>query len=902
MANFYGMDHQAHVVDVDSNSVRIDIVHPSFTLEKLVLDADGEEITDGVMVGNWVYYKITITNTGDVWLNLSIVDELLGYTEASPYIPASPLKKVGDGPAGCNVLVLTGALWKYQTQDKDIGELKNTVVVTGTDHQMHEVTHDDDVIITVYDYASVFGTVFWDYDLDGIWDDDAEPGLGDFLIELSGTDVFGVGHTYSAHSEQSTGYYGDEWLGNIIPGIYTLTSTAPPGSKWAPTTPETISNLDVTSGDSEGPHDFGYTPPHQITGYKWLDSNMNSVWDNGELPIAGIPIYLEGDEAWIREGEELTGPRHITDDTVTAADGSFSFEVYAGTYHVWEAVDTGTDTGDWYCTLPGMPENGDLYPGYHDLIITSDGEDIWCCKFGNVQRGEIGGIKFADWNMNKAKDAIEPLLTGWTIHLDGVQADGTEVHLTDVTDQGYQITLPPTLAYPNGQVIWQNWLFPGLLPGTYTIWEEMQPGWTWTIKLSYNNIVLSSGQKIEDIKFGNIPATTIWGYKFFDKNMDGIKQEIEPGLSGWTMVLWFETSPDQWTEKMRTVTGADGKYSFAGLTKAGTYMVTEELKPGWMETTSGLSHEVVVAGQLRVPVDTRFDIGNMRYTTLEGYKFLDEDLDGLFDASESGLGNWKITLIGQPLVGDPRDDFCPTSDELGMVGYYAFTDLLPGHYILEEDLVGQGTGWRATWTSVYEFDIVASLDAPIVRVYNFGNIEENKLGDPAIPFFLVEGWNLWSTPVQVEGLTAANLLAEIGDAGFIVIELDGETGDCQTFVRGDDPMSAYNFPIEMGKGYYIYATSDANFVLLGLPEATSQIALNDGWTLIGYNDIEYTTASNLLTMTSPGCYALIVIAVDENGDCSTYVRGDGPGDDFAIIPGKAYYVYSIGSGYLTCSW
>ncbi|MBI4496887.1 MAG: hypothetical protein HY689_03170, partial [Chloroflexi bacterium] len=74
--------------------------------------------------------------------------------------------------------------------------------------------------------------------------------------------------------------------------------------------------------------------------------------------------------------------------------------------------------------------------------------------------GSISGQKFHDLNADGVKDAGEPGLSGWEIHLFGTTDDGASVHDHTTTDA-------------NG-----NYSFPKVLRGSYTVCETLQVDWT----------------------------------------------------------------------------------------------------------------------------------------------------------------------------------------------------------------------------------------------------------------------------------------------------------------------------------------------------------------------------------------------------------------------------------------
>ena len=88
----------------------------------------------------------------------------------------------------------------------------------------------------------------------------------------------------------------------------------------------------------------------------------------------------------------------------------------------------------------------------------------------------------------------------------------------------------------------------------------------------------------------------LFGYKFDDLNDNGIDNS-EPKLSGWTIDL---TGTDDLGNpvSMTTVTGANGQYSFTGLTP-GMYTVTEVQQTGWTQTAGGTT-VTLTSGQVAV--------------------------------------------------------------------------------------------------------------------------------------------------------------------------------------------------------------------------------------------------------------------------------------------------------------
>ena len=72
---------------------------------------------------------------------------------------------------------------------------------------------------------------------------------------------------------------------------------------------------------------------------------------------------------------------------------------------------------------------------------------------------------------------------------------------------------------------------------------------------------------------------TICGHKFNDLNHDGVPQNGEPGLAGWTIQLSYPNNLPYAT----TVTDAQGDYCFNNI-PCGPWLVSEVHQPGWVQT------------------------------------------------------------------------------------------------------------------------------------------------------------------------------------------------------------------------------------------------------------------------------------------------------------------------------
>jgi len=271
-----------------------------------------------------------------------------------------------------------------------------------------------------------------------------------------------------------------------------------------------------------------------ICGFKFNDINGNGIWENPpEMALPNWVIQLQG------TGVMMT--------TTTNIDGYYCFNGLADDlYTVSEENQSG-----WQQTYPVDPAGG---PGVHQLaIVGGQGRDS--INFGNHHTqpdGGIHGAKFYDEDGDGTWNTGEPGLGGWIIELTG--EDGTV--MTTTTNQS------------------GNYWFMGITTGTYTVTEQLQPGWMQTAPPSgYYTVDYVPSQAIENLFFGNFAQPgEIHGMKFHDQNGDGVKDPGEPGLANWTIQVQGSSLP--WS----TTTDQNGEYWFMGL-PPDTYLVSEVQPP-----------------------------------------------------------------------------------------------------------------------------------------------------------------------------------------------------------------------------------------------------------------------------------------------------------------------------------
>ncbi len=206
------------------------------------------------------------------------------------------------------------------------------------------------------------------------------------------------------------------------------------------------------------------------------------------------------------------------------------------------------------------------------------------------EAGSISGFKVNDTNSNGVWDSGETGIGGWNIML--LDDKDIQIDSTSTDDSGF-------------------YEFMNLTPGNYNVAEEMRVGFTPTTAVF--RVVTVENTDITDVNFLNKvevtppPTGSISGMKFNDSNGNGVRDEGDEGLSGWTITL---TNPDGSMES--TTTNADGFYMFSNLS-AGNYSIEEVLQPGWVRTFPSVSvRNITLLAEENV---TDIDFGNMQSPT-----------------------------------------------------------------------------------------------------------------------------------------------------------------------------------------------------------------------------------------------------------------------------------------------
>ena len=204
--------------------------------------------------------------------------------------------------------------------------------------------------------------------------------------------------------------------------------------------------------------------PYTISGTVYDDLNGNHIQDPGEPGLVN----------WTIDVLDYSGPSvSVVGSALTDANGFYQVDTHGpGTYTVSEQLRSG-----WVATAPA--------DGCCNATLTG-GTDPGSYNFGNLNAvfplSVIHGTVFDDLNGNGIRDPSEPGLSGWTIAVANIGGAPFLWQLTD-TEGSYAVNN----AHAAGTMI--------LPDGTYTVSEELMPGWlgtapvggSWTVTVSAAN-------------------------------------------------------------------------------------------------------------------------------------------------------------------------------------------------------------------------------------------------------------------------------------------------------------------------------------------------------------------------------------------------------------------------------
>ena len=461
-------------------------------------------------------------------------------------------------------------------------------------------------------------------------------------------------------------------------------------------------------------------PEQRLIVKKFWDTNADGVWDEGDYEVFGWPLKI------VEPTSVVNDPLYSRVDIISQLTGTWKVTEYAKPI-------VGCDL-DWVQTALYLDDvKLPTSPSVDVKFGKTDGE-THIVAFGNIPRHTIVAEKFNDKNCNGIQDEGEEDLAGVKFTLTGSGAWGTYGPVTKTTGVDGKAT------------------FDKLLPGTYTLEEEVPEGWLPTTPAKVENIMLSGYPTCEPAKyvktfgFGNVESVEITVCKFEDKNGNGLVDEGEPKVANFGIRLQGPNGFDE-----TRYTGDDGCVTFSKL-YPGTYTVTELIPEGsdWKPTalyyraSEGMEFTKAEGAPISVELDMKpgekgaVKFLNCKTGCLKAFKFYDANKNGTYDEGEKPIEGWKIELWKDGVLLDTK-----YTDKDGWV---EFAELDPGLYTVREIMPATG-GWKASTVTEY-------VDVPVVSMEcndssKFGNYCEYTAD------FGTKGW--WSNPNGNPLITQADI-------------------------------------------------------------------------------------------------------------------------------------------------
>lgn len=373
----------------------------------------------------------------------------------------------------------------------------------------------------------------------------AEAGLSDVSLFL---DINANGVADVDEPQAITDALGDYSFARIPSGTYRVVEQLPAG--WIASEGTSPSaTVTVVTGGIHSVSFFSLTPQSgSISGRVWSDVNSNAVQDAGELGQGGWTVYVDSNRNGSLDPTDL--------QTTTNAAGDYTIaEVPYGTTTIAQQLLTG-----YTATTPAARTS---------LLL--NGENRSGVNFGVHEPTDyvISGIVYKDGNVNGIRDAGEVGISGVTVYLDtnnnGVM-DPTEPSTISSVDLFYTPATNELGTYS----------FTHLPRGEYQVRELVPDFLSATPDAARQQLASVGPTSAADINFANVyRPNEIHGVVFDDTNQNHSRDPQEYGRPGVTVYIDLDRDDVDDVDEPRTVTGADGSYSFINLTP-GAYIVRED--------------------------------------------------------------------------------------------------------------------------------------------------------------------------------------------------------------------------------------------------------------------------------------------------------------------------------------
>lgn len=603
--------------------------------------------------------------------------------------------------------------------------------------------------------------------------DVGEAALGNVAITLlyaGADDVPGTGDDQTFNT--TTNGAGDYSFTGLLPGLYQINETNPSGySSLADADGFNADIITVLSavGENEVNQDFE-DAPNVIAGHLYVDTDGDGTQDPGEPDLINVDVVI-------------TDSSDVTQTVSTNGGGDWSATVAVGsaTVNVEE-----TDPNFTAVILNGYIQTEGTDPTVVNALAA---QTVDAGNDGYFNPGSISGTVLADTDNDDDGD----------VPINGVMLTLKDSNGADIdSDAGTPGTQPTTATTAlNG-----TYSFTGLFAGTYRVVETDPAGYLSVTANTVSPVAVTVGANTGNVNFVDEQVALLGNLVWHDADNDGVKNGGESGLDGVAIELLdgagAAIDSDAGTPGVQpttTTTAGGGLYNFANL-PPGSYRLRIAAPPvayplsstatsatddqqdnddnGIQSTPSAATLSPVIAlaaGEVESTIDFGFTPVTGIYS-ITGQVRDDYDQDGNFSDNDQPVSGVTVRLYADTNDNgsfDGGDQLLSTTVTNGL-GYYTFTDLPNGTYIVRE-VDPEGASSTA--------DTSGGNDNLVLVALAGSNSTDNDFLDAVDPsgyaYDVVSGQIIAGGSISVNGPGAVTILMD-GSSGQYSFITDGTPG------------------------------------------------------------------------------------------------------------------------------
>ena len=431
-------------------------------------------------------------------------------------------------------------------------------------------------------------------------------------------------------------------------------------------------------------------------------------WDAGEKLVISIDVDEMGSRTAnaVAEGNEFE-------------DSHFSVVFASAAYYDAPGSDAFEDAYDYKLGPTGLDLPRDNYmPPYSadDAVYTAAA----CVSLTqNPKPSSLAGTVYDDPNKTNTQQSGEPGIGG--VNLELFRLDGG----------AYATTGRTTQTDADG-----HYRFDNLAPDTYQV-RETQPSGYLSVGATAGNVAGQQRGAVENVNqltgialgpnensvsndFAEIKPARLSGYVYHDRNNNGLMEAGESPIAGAEIRVQQLPADGSTPAYISILTKADGSWASGDL-MPDNYRVTEEQPSGWRD---GLDAAGTAGGTAVNPGDringvtlaaaqsgVHYDFGELLPASISGRVHLDTDGNNVGELLLQGVTIRLLDAQGGLLATKTTD----------ANGQYAFTDLLPGQYAVQEaqptlyydgdSYVGSAGGTHASTNDLTDVVLLSGVSA-----------------------------------------------------------------------------------------------------------------------------------------------------------------------------------------------